>query len=374
MFVNYDVTTDRYENFAGALESYTFTDDNKVLTLYAIFTIHSYTVNFYNDDGSFLQTVYNPYSTTPGLKEPSIVPTKSGSDNLTAEQIYTWKGWYRKIGTTVSQVLIDLSKFTPTANYEFVAAYDKDISSVYDEQNILKTKYLTYELNNDGTGYRIALNPSYALTGKITLPTQINDLPVTELGTIAGSFSPTYATNMITHIFWQEENRALESIKQSCFEALQTLVYYEQPDTCRRIDTSAFYNCTRLGVNDPDVFYQILQPVQVLGSNIFIGIRASEIHLPGHTYSQFLATQPFGSMNYVRIVKIGKSGDPCKWQEMVASGLLNSSTAMFMELGRMVDTGDNLHIYIYTGGGSISNELKASFGVGSTVSIDVATS
>jgi hypothetical protein len=32
------------------------------------------------------------------------------------------------------------------------------------------------------TGYAIGLNPNYQLTGKITLPTSINGVPVTRIG------------------------------------------------------------------------------------------------------------------------------------------------------------------------------------------------
>ena len=369
MFVNYDYTTDRYENFEGALESYEFTNDNKILTLYAIFRIHNFSVNFYNDDGSFLQTVYNEYSVTPGLKEPPWVPTKSNSSGLDSDKIYTWKGWYRRIAGTVSKVLIDLSKFTPTADYEFVAAYDDTPSDVHDEQNILDKKYLNYELDAAGTGYRIALNPNYYLTGKITLPTQIDNIPVTELGTVAGSFNPAWCANNITHIFWATDNRALKSVKGSCFQGLESLVYYEQPNTCRTLGGSVFANCINLGRTDGDVFYQILEPVTSVGANVFSSVMASRINIPGHAYES-LYTGAFGSLGNTYVIQIGREGDPCNWQTMFNENKISASTTIFTGLGANVNNyAGNVYMIIYSVSGNLSNELKNCFGIADSVGI-----
>lgn len=369
MFVNYDYTTDRYENFEGALESYEFTNDNKILTLYAIFRIHNFSVNFYNDDGSFLQTVYNEYSVTPGLKEPPWVPTKSNSSGLDSDKIYTWKGWYRRIAGTVSKVLIDLSKFTPTADYEFIAAYDDTPSDVHDEQNILDKKYLNYELDAAGTGYRIALNPNYYLTGKITLPTQIDNIPVTELGTVAGSFNPAWCANNITHIFWATDNRALKSIKGSCFQGLESLVYYEQPDTCRTLGGSVFANCINLGRTDGDVFYQILEPVTSVGANVFSSVMASRINIPGHSYES-LYTGAFGSLGNTYVIQIGREGDPCNWQTMFNENKISASTTIFTGLGANVNNyAGNVYMIIYSVSGNLSNELKNCFGIADSVGV-----
>ena len=369
MFVNYDYTTDRYENFEGALESYTFTEENKILTLYAIFRIHNFSVNFYNDDGSALQTVYNAYSTTPGLIEPAWVPTKSGSNSLERDKIYTWKGWYRRVGGTVVPSLVDLSKFTPTADYDFVAVYDSEPSDVHAEQNILNTKYLIYELDTAGTGYRIALNPNYFLTGKITLPTIIEGKPVTELGTIAGSFNPSWCASNITHIFWATEGRALKSIKGSCFQGLDTLVYYEQPDTCRALGGSVFSNCTALGRDDADVFYNILAPVTSVGANVFSSINASRVNIPGHAYES-LYTGAFSSLGNTYIVQIGREGDPCNWQTMYNENKISASTGIFTGLGANVNNyAGNTYMIIYSASGNLSNELKNCFGIADSVGI-----
>ena len=80
--------------------------------------------------------------------------------------------------------------------HDFAIYEDK---SVYD--NVIDLKYLDYDLNVDGESYYIGINPAYVLSGKITLPTRINNKPVTQLGSNAANFSGEKGVN-ITHIFW----------------------------------------------------------------------------------------------------------------------------------------------------------------------------
>jgi len=128
-------------------------------------------------------------------------------------------------------------------------------------------------MNTSNTGYNIYLNNRYKLTGKITLPTTINGISITGIGTMTQNFSAATAESGITHIFWadpptdeiQETSRALAELNARAFMNLTTLVYYEQPDTCRKIDIEAFSGCVNLGKDNSGVIRQILNPVTTLG-------------------------------------------------------------------------------------------------------------
>ncbi|MBO7080174.1 MAG: hypothetical protein J6W64_10355 [Bacilli bacterium] len=186
MFITYNPITKQYaDDYQDTLNSYTFTNENKILKLYAIFRIHSFTMRYYNYDGTLLETNYNPYNVNPGLIEPKIVPSRDTS-LLELTETYTWKGWARRIDPSV---IVNLEKITPTADIDFIAVYETTASSVYDEKNIIKNKYLIFEGPDENGGYSIGLNSNYTLTGKITLPTTYKDEtdgtvfgPITSLG------------------------------------------------------------------------------------------------------------------------------------------------------------------------------------------------
>jgi len=87
-------------------------------------------MRFYNSDGTtLLETTYAQYSVVPGIPEPKIVPSKIAA-NLDMYEVYTWRGWARKLDPTT---IVDLSKLTPTADIDFIAVYDNKPSGVYDE-------------------------------------------------------------------------------------------------------------------------------------------------------------------------------------------------------------------------------------------------
>jgi len=86
---------------------------------------------------------------------------------------YAFKGW-AYVGDEEQTIQV-LENLPPDHIYNFIAIYED--KSVYD--NVIDLKYLDYDLNVDGESYYIGINPAYILSGKITLPTRINNKPVT---------------------------------------------------------------------------------------------------------------------------------------------------------------------------------------------------
>ena len=162
---------ENYINAEEGLSQLSFEDLNtNVITLYARFEDHAYKMRFYNKDGSLIETVDYIYSNIKGISSPSIIPAYT-DNNLELTEVYKWLGWAR--GTDPNSTdTVNISTLHPTNDLNFIAVYEK--TSVYN--NILDSQYLlTTEV--DG-GLAIGLNPSYYLTGKITLPSKINNINV----------------------------------------------------------------------------------------------------------------------------------------------------------------------------------------------------
>ena len=352
MFITYDFVTKEYQdNYQDKLNSYTFTNENKILKLYAIFEIHNFRMRFFNDDGvSLLETIYNPYSVINGLIEPTIVPYKNSS-NLGLTEIYKWRGWAKKSDPTT---IVDLSKLTSTADIDFVAVYDTTKTSVYD--NILDNKYIVIEdvTIDDQQGYAIGINKYYNITGKITLPTAINEKPVLQ----TGSNTVNFQNLNITHIFWadppENENdrtsRSLIKIFGQSFKSMPQLIYYEQPNTCKEIGKNAFEDCPKLGSEDPNLIKTILKNVEIIGAGLFINNLQETLYLPGHSYLDITGKSAFGGLQRTRRIVIGGEEDPCTWESMIDNGIINNNSSLFNGFYGLIGiTGGTIIIYTQDG-------------------------
>lgn len=348
MFITYNPITKQYaDDYQDTLNSYTFTNENKILKLYAIFRIHSFTMRYYNYDGTLLETNYNPYNVNPGLIEPKIVPSRDTS-LLELTETYTWKGWARRIDPSV---IVNLEKITPTADIDFIAVYETTASSVYDEKNIIKNKYLIFEGPDENGGYSIGLNSNYTLTGKITLPTTYKDEtdgtvfgPITSLGAQALNFNANKGHG-ITHVFWASENRALKTIFTSCFKDSLTLKYIEPVTNTNGIAIygSAFSNCSNL---DLDNLTELIECASSIGNSAFYNVGRGTVYVPGHQFDS-LSTQAFGGWTYGNRLIIGSQSAPCEWIKMLNANpaKINQNSNLFASFAYM-DTLYQIHIYI----------------------------
>ena len=339
LIIEYD--GENYINAEDSLAELSFETLNvNVITLYAKFENHAYKMRFYNADNSLLQTVDYIYSSQVGINPPNIVPSYS-DNSLELTEVYKWQGWARKI--IGNSDIIDVSTLHPTNDMDFIAVYTK--TSVYN--NILDTKYLVF---NNG---ELSLNQNYRLQGKITLPTQVNDQPVTSISGFNGQYH-----DGITHIFWALENRALTTIVGSCFSGSTSLVYYEQPDTCRIIGNQAFYQCPKLGADDNSVITDIFEPVTTLGANVIAYLGSGQnvkqhLILPGHGY-ETIADYAFGGLGSITHLQIGSQSDLCQWISIAGSKI--TPTKGFYSLGGDISGGlESLKIYISSSDNTSSN-------------------
>ena len=331
-------------------------------TFYAVFSLHAYRRTYINADNTPIVDIdlaplinYQTYSSGYGVDPPrnsnggEIIPTYNLPD--TEENFYyvnKFKGWAL---TKQPGVVQDFSRLPIGDDYSFIAVYEK--VSVYD--NVLDQKYLLVEniTGNVEDGYAISVNRNYALSGKITLPTVINNIPVVQIG---GSIGTGFSATQITHIFWadppREENgtttRALRRINGGALKNMPALRYYEQPNTCREIGNNAFENSPLLGADDPMVIKNILKPVTSLGTAIFMYIQVPTFYIPGHSYTS-LASNSFGVLSSVQTIQIGGEGDPCLWEDMVATGQLNDTSRLFNGFRALLGPGGNLIIYTRDG-------------------------
>ena len=331
---------------------------------YAIFKLHAYQRKFYNADGSYnpngsfntgnatlITTNYQTYATTRGV-EPAkkdgkeVVPTLELPD--TEENFYyvnKFKGWAL---TKQPSVIQALSELPVNSDYEFVAVYER--INVYDEENILDSKYLIYNAESTYGGISIELNTDYSLSGKITLPTSIDGKTIT---VIANNGFAGFKHN-ITHIFWADppaenhaSSRGLKEIKQNAFYNSINLKYYEQPNTCKILGSSAFQNCILLcnEYHGHNVTYEILQPIRNIENQIFAGCQSlHSLYIPGHAYDQ-IEQNVFNGLPFVSYIKIGGINDPCLWQEMFTNGILTSGIKLFGNAGSGAGVSGRVDIY-----------------------------
>ena len=357
MFITYNPITNEYQsNYQEKLNSYSFNENNtKILKLYAIFTIKTFQMVFYNDDGTTeLKTVENVYSSNPGLIDPKIRPQKSDEGNLEVDEMYTWKGWATKLNPTKT---VDLTTIRPTADMEFVAVYDTVKSSVHDSKNIMDKKYFVYQYDNrlnPSAGCCVGLNPEYTIKGKVVIPNKIDDIYVIKLGKKDTNLNFYKIQNEVTHIFFENTDCRVSAIDNYCFSgnsgvAYQTLKYVEPVSSITAINDSAFQYCSL----PFESVYQLLNSPNIktigLGAfyyNSFSGV----LTLPGHAFDS-IQESAFGYIRSAKELQIGSPTDPCLWDinnlgNLLFSSLGSQSPYIDPTTGRQTTGLSRLHIYL----------------------------
>ena len=218
---------------------------------YAIFTIHSYNLYFYNYDGkTLIDTLAVPYGEK--AKMPNIVPYRSDADLPNIYQSYDFKGY----SLSINGSLIDVTNITVSSDEEFYAIF----KLVDDVRNIVHDDWFVYSdlakftensypgFENSSysiSGYYISLKPELLVQGKVVLPRTHNGQPI--IGYMNNG-DPNKATNqLITHVFISnsDEDCKLTVIAGSSFDGISTLKYFEFERTSLRvIDSWAFRGCS----------------------------------------------------------------------------------------------------------------------------------
>lgn len=234
-----DVLTD------AEINSLMFSESATIYTLYAQFDWHEYEATFFNGSEQLEETSKAIYNTT--FTPPSEIPTRANEEaELDLTSRIAFYGWSLKkqdnpIYTSAEDAkkqLVEVSSVKATEDKKFYAVFVQE--SVYISHSSLE--YFTFSLINNNTAYEIALNTNYYLTGKITLPTQYNNLPVTKIA--ANGFTQT--NHAISHIFWSKDiSDKVTVIGDNAFNAnytTGTLQYCELPNSIETIGSYAFAN------------------------------------------------------------------------------------------------------------------------------------
>ena len=201
-------------------------------------TVRTFTVTFKNGNEIIHSGTY-PYGYKIANIVPAVLPSKDDSD-LIMTRTYKFTGYAignNSIPVTNAQMeILELKD-----DMEFSACFDS--IEVYD--NVLDNKYLRFEetIENGVVGYSVSANPSYSISGKITLPTTYSGKPIIKIKK-EGFSNKGNILNKITHVFWAKENRQLKNIGDSAFFVNDGfdpyLKYFEFPDTVIIIEQKAF--------------------------------------------------------------------------------------------------------------------------------------
>ncbi len=247
---NYTSAEDMYIE-TTAWDALTFSQEESVITFYAIFELHAFDITFVNGDGTeYVEKVI--FNTV--LKQPSLtnfIPYKDSS-SLDFDKKYVLEGW----SDTANGEIVPLSSMRATRNYKFYPIWK--ITSVYSEPlgeeyfKIVTGSYTdvydpaTYSISN---GLRIeGLNDGIQLKGKITLPVRINDVPIVIIDKL-------YNNPDITHIFFDRTNgeNLIRAFGSQTFINNTNLVYIDFPTTLRNLAPGCFINCANLGRTDNQI-------------------------------------------------------------------------------------------------------------------------
>ena len=233
------------------------TTDN-VIKLYAIYTIHAYEVTFKYNDGTVIET--KRVSVVNYIPMPSTMPSMDASD-LGLLEAYIFKGYTRERNSNILVQLTDDGKnikIKPSSDLTLYASFE-----IVDNIRAYPTDEKYFNIAPQ-TGF-ISVKAEYKLSGKVVIPTLINNIPVTG---IKGSLDPAtaegangfYDQTEITHVFLQDPDTSqLTVIGQNGFgfrtqsqdNAIRNkLCYVELPINNRvTISNNAFYNADHLLYN-----------------------------------------------------------------------------------------------------------------------------
>lgn len=216
---------------------------DKDYTFYAIFTIHSYHIEYFVGSNRFYEE-YIPYGDM--LKDPGLVPAHT-DESLADEEKYRFLGYTQNenqlvVSSESAAKVIQLETLMSVQDYKFYATFIKE--SVYTTP--LSNDYFDFmEKNNADVsdGYYISPKADVKFSGKITLPSEYNGKPIVGI-------SDFNKQTDVTHIFWHGTPK-LEIVNNYCFsprsgDNLRKLEVVQLPDTLKFIGQYAFRGCSGL--------------------------------------------------------------------------------------------------------------------------------
>ena len=297
-------------------------------TFYAVFTRHEFSITFLSgtEEGNYQTVEVKKIPFGDPLVAPDVLPSIDES-GLDEEMRYKFLGYTQNKNNVIasSEAKADLRKIEnmlATQDFTFYAVFVEE--SVYNSAT--NNKYFDFvnsavvdefdETYTETVGYSISVKPGVKLSGKITLPSYYEGLPVITTGQ-EGFVDQTG----ITHIFfYKEKNKEIKFRRFGAmsFSGCTGLKYAEFPTSLRYISDNAFTRCRSL------IITNIGNKVAYIGQNAFnqalagpVGQSSININIGGCVCG--LDTKAFSNNN----VKIGKMtiGGPNDPSQLTIVGL-----------------------------------------------------
>jgi hypothetical protein len=168
---------------------------------------------------------------------------------------YQWKRGTTNVGTNADTYTPDQAgSYTVTVSAQGYASMTSDAVTVIEEQPS-GTEEFTYTLNYSKTAYRVSKGT--LTTGAVTIPSSLNNLPVTEID--------SYAFRNCTGITSVTIPNSITTIGYSAFENCTGLTSITIPSSVTSIGSSAFSGCKNI------TSVTISSGVTTIGSSTFEG-------------------------------------------------------------------------------------------------------
>ena len=275
-----------YVNVQNTLNSYTFSEQNTVLTLYAQYQIHQNIITIYSagervgaalvSNGSTFRNPTRIYKYVNDLIDTSVaydyVPYRSDA-SLPLTSTYKFNG-YSSNPLDTTEVTLPPPEII-TKDITIYATFVED--SVYN--NVLSNDYLTCVAYGQDTVV-MSFNTT-ALQGKVTLPAVWTNPETNEQFTPNQFTSGSFNEN-ITHIFW-ETGTQVTVLQTGAFSPpnnsiIPKLVYVEPPCDETILGDRCFMNCKNIFNNSSiteDLVTGFFSQIKDIGGQAFSGTHAS---------------------------------------------------------------------------------------------------
>ena len=296
----------------SSIEALTFSDANSIITLYAVFSVTSYNINFLNPDDSLIYTERVNYGTY--LTEPALLPWTSQEEELADDQRYKFLGWTTDKANCFprnekSAKLTDITKImSQNQDRNFYAVYISESVETATDEKYFQFRNANWQNPKTGQSYTgVEIRPAVGaiLQGKITLPTK--DSTDKKVISIAG-----FDHQPMTHVYWAGTPE-LVRINAEAFAECNNLKKFTLPNTVQIVGEKAFWKDSLLEYHDysQTQVYEIGQYAYNMAGMATPTGSLDTLHLPGslQTVGQFgmgyLTNAPT-----VNILQFGGPGDP----------------------------------------------------------------
>ena len=304
MFLKYqiDVNTGNgeYINIEDSMNSYTFDNNNSVLTLYAQYQIHQNLITikqgeetiggYLVNNGSVFRAPSQIYKYIDGRIDSSTlydyIPYKD-------DRALDFDKTYHFVGYSLSDT--DTTTITsPVPDYinkDIIIYTIFEITEVYDNVLTDDSYYSVETRTIDNISYNILYltDKANSLQGKITLPNKVNGKMITGFN---NRISATYPNSIqfsehrpdnITHIFWERGSELALIGEYACFY-WQGLRYFELPNYGTRISKEAFEHTTNLFKDiNQTVMDEFFNKITILKLSCFLSMSTSDYNEKGNT-------------------------------------------------------------------------------------------